>query len=191
MLPSCSTTIMLHELGITPELLITQIVGFIIFLYLLHVLFSKPLFGFLDQRRADIQESYDQLDRDRESMEDAKRQYQERLAGIEAEAREKIQAAIVEAQELRATMIAEAQKQADAIMERGRADTERERQKAFLETRQQMVNLAVAAAGKVIGETLNDARHTKLVDDFIANVGTGAFTASHRGTSGSTGVSNA
>lgn len=181
----------LQALGVDWNLLVTQIVGFFIFAWLFLRLVKNPVVGILDQRRADIQETYDQLDRDRESMEDVRRQYEQRLAGIEAEAREKIQAAIAEAQELRATMIAEAQKQADAIMERGRADTERERQKAFLETRQQMVNLAVAAAGKVIGETLNDARHTKLVDDFIANVGTGAFTASHRGTSGSTGVSNA
>lgn len=182
---------MLHELGITPQLLWTNIIGFVIFLVLLQQLFTRKIFGILDQRRADIQETYDQLDRDRKAMEDVRRQYEQRLAGIEAEAREKIQAAVNEAQELRVAMIAEAQKQAQAILERGRAETAREQQKAFLEMRQQMVSLAVAAAGKVIGESLNDARHARLVDEFIANVGTGAFSATHRGAAKNTGVSNA
>ena len=131
-----------------------------------------PLFRAIDQRQADIKASYDQMDDDRKRMEETRLKYEQRLAGIEAEAREKINAAVKEAQELRAGLIADAQKQADTIIERGRSESERERQKAFLEMRQQIVSLAVTAAGKVVGESLNDARHTKLVDDFIASVNT-------------------
>lgn len=174
----------LQQLGITPALLITQIIGFLILMVILQRVFTTKVFGILDQRRTDIQETYDQLDRDREAMEKTRREYEQRLAGIEAEAREKIQAAIKEAQDLRAGLIADAQTQADSIIERGRNESERERQKAFLEMRQQVVALAVAAAGKVVGETMNDARHTKLVDDFINGVGSGAVLNGARGVSG-------
>ncbi len=174
----------LTQLGITPALLITQIIGFIILMIILQRVFTTKVFGILDQRRADIQETYDQLDRDRASMEQTRREYEQRLANIEAEAREKIQAAVKEAQDLRAGLIADAQVQANSIIERGQNESERERQKAFLEMRQQVAALAIAAAGKVIGESLNDARHTKLVDDFISGVGSGAVHEAARGVSG-------
>ena len=163
---------LLEQLGITIPLLLTQVVGFLILLWLLNRFAFKPLFGILDERRDNIQAVYDQLDRDREAMETTRREYEQRLHGIEAEAREKIQAAIKEAQALRDNLVSDAQQQAAAILEQGRSESERERQKAFLEMRQQVVALAVAAAGKVVGESLTSERHTKMVDDFISSVGT-------------------
>jgi F-type H+-transporting ATPase subunit b len=158
-------------LAINIPLIVTQIIGFLILLWFLNRYVFRPILGILAERQKNIQDVYDGLDRDRESMESTRRQYEERLAGIEAEAREKIQAAVKEAQDLRADLVADAQKQAESIVERGRNEIERERQKAFLEMRQQIVSLAVAAAGKVIGEAMNEPRHAKLVDDFIAGIG--------------------
>ena len=173
----------LQQLGITPALLITQIVGFLILLFLLNRFMFKPIFGILDQRQADIKATYDQLEADRARMEETRRQYEQRLANIEAEAREKIQAAVQEAQALRDNLVADARQQAETIVSQGRNDSERERQAAFLEMRGQIVAIAMAAAGKVVGENLNDARQTKMVDDFIGSVGLGAVSDSGRGVS--------
>jgi len=175
---------MLHQLGIEPELLLTQIIGFLILLALLNKFAFKPIFGILDQRQADIKATYDQLDDDRRRMEQARRDYEQRLAGIEAEAREKIQAAVKEAQELSIRIKADAQTQAEDIIERGRSESERERQKAFLEMRQQVVALSIAAAGKVVGASLDTGGHAKMIDDFITSVGTGAISEAGRGVSG-------
>ena len=142
----------------------------------------------MDERQKAIQETYDQMDADRKRMEDTRRQYEERLANIEAEARERIQAAVKEAQALRDNLIADARQNAEAITVSARNEAERERQKAFLEMRQQVVALAVAAAGKVVGESLDSPRHTKLVDDFISEVGTGQVTGVGAYTSGGNGT---
>jgi F-type H+-transporting ATPase subunit b len=175
---------LMQQLGITPALLLTQIVGFLILMILLWKFAFGKIFGILDERRDDIKATYDQLDDDRKRMEETRREYEQRLAGIEAEAREKIQAAVKEAQSLRDTLVADARTHAETILTQSRNESERERQKAFLEMRGQIVTLAVAAAGKVIGESLNDARQTKLVDDFISSIGTGAVIEAGRGTSG-------
>ena len=171
----------LHQLGITWQLLVTQIIGFLILMVVLHRVFTTKIFSILDERRATIQASYDQLDADRAAMEKSRRDYEQRLANIEAEAREQIQAAVKDGQELRDNLVADARKQAETILEQGRNDTQRERQQAFLEMRQQIVSLAISAAGKVVGENLNDARQTKLVDDFIGSVGVGSVSESGRG----------
>ncbi len=163
-------------LALNIPLLVTQIIGFLLLLWFLNKFVFKPIFSILDQRQKEIQDVYDGLDRDRASMDDLKRQYEERLANIEAEARERIQAAVKEAQSLRDNLIADAHQNAEAITISARNEAERERQKAFLEMRQQIISLAVSAAGKVVEEALDDSRHAKLVDEFISEVGTGRVT---------------
>lgn len=174
----------LEQLGITPALLVTQIIGFLILMVLLNKFVFTRVFGILDERQANIQATYDQLEKDRASMEQTRRDYEQRLQGIEAEARERIQAAVKEAQGLRDNIVTDARTQAETIVARGQVESQREREKAFLEMRQQLVTLAVTAAGKVVGESLDGPRQSKLVDDFITSVGTGAVVETGRGVSG-------
>ncbi len=168
-------------LALNIPLIVTEAIGFLLLLWFLNRFVFKPIFAILDERQRLITESYDQMDQDRARMEETRRQYEQRLAGIEAEAREKIQAAVKEAQALRDNLVADAQSQAATIVEQGRNESERDRQKAFLEMRSQIVTLAVSAAGKVIDENLTDARQTKLVDDFIGSLGTVSAPASKSG----------
>jgi len=168
---------LLSSIGITPLLLLTQIIGFLILLAALNKWMFTPLFGILDKRQQDIKDAYDQMDADRKRMEDTRLEYEKRLAGIEVEARERIQSAIKEAQALRDGLVSDAHKTAEEIVLKGRADNDRERERLFLELRQQIVGLAIGAAGQVIGESLNDARNTRLVDDYIQSVAKGTISA--------------
>jgi F-type H+-transporting ATPase subunit b len=160
----------LHSLGIDPKLLIGQIVGFLVLMWAMNKWIYKPALKFLDDRRSEITATYDQLDADREEMAKTRKQYEDRLAGIEAEARERIQTAVKEAQELRASIVADAQKQAKTVVDNGRAELEREAARTFIELRRQVADLAILAATKVVGESMDDARQRALVDQYIAGV---------------------
>jgi len=168
---------LLDSIGIDLHLLATQIVAFLVLMFVLNQVTLKPLFGILDKRQQDIKDAYDQMDADRKRMEDTRLEYEKRLAGIEVEARERIQSAIKEAQGLRDGLVSDAHKTAEEIVLKGRADNDRERERLFLELRQQIVGLAIGAAGQVIGESLNDARNTRLVDDYIQSVAKGTTSA--------------
>ncbi|MGO8672763.1 MAG: F0F1 ATP synthase subunit B [Capsulimonadaceae bacterium] len=168
-------TTLLHSLGITLPLLLEQIAGFIVFAVLFWRFAQKPLLNLLDQRQADIQSTYDQLDADREEMVNTRNDYEKRLADIEAEARERIQEAVKEAQSLRDQIIVEARQQAESIVEQGRTESLREREKVFTEMRRDIVALSISVAGKVVGEKLDAQRHARLVDDFIDLVGSGSI----------------
>jgi F-type H+-transporting ATPase subunit b len=160
-------------LALNYPLIAFQIFGFVVLIVLLNKFVFKPIFAILDERQRNIQDIYDQVEADRRLMEETRRQYEERLAGIEQDARERIQAAVKEAQQLRDDLVGDARRQAETLIAEGRNEVERERQKAFLDLRQQIVALTVTAAGKLVGESLDDAHHVKLVDDFIAHVGNG------------------
>jgi F-type H+-transporting ATPase subunit b len=160
----------IRSLDIEWQGVIVQIIGFVIFVFVMAKWLYKPIFGAIDQRQADIKSTYDQLDQDRDAMAKSRKEYEDRLAGIEEQARERIQAAVKEAQELAAGIKADALKQGESLLEKARADAERERDRVFVEARQQIVELAISAASKVIGESLDNKRHQTLVNDFIGSV---------------------
>lgn len=160
-------------LGIEPQTIVIQFIGFVIVAGLVWKYLLPKIDAILTQRSADIQATYDQLDHDRRRMEDARLEYERRLHAIEEEAREHIQASLKEAQVLRDNLVAEAEKQAASIIQRGRAESEQERERAFVAMRQQIVALTVAAAGKVIGRSLDESTHGALVDRFIDDVSSG------------------
>jgi len=142
--------------------------GFLIVFAILWKFFFTPVGAVLDTRRNDIAATYDQLEADKREMSALRTDYEQRLANIEAEAREKIQTAIKEAQATRDQIVTEAQLRSRELVTRAESEAERERQQAMITMRQQIVDLALNAATKVIGENLDDTRNRRLVDDFIA-----------------------
>jgi F-type H+-transporting ATPase subunit b len=58
------------------------------------------------------------------------------------------------------------------LREKATADIAAERERALADLRAQVADLALAAAGVVVGESMNDARQRRLVDEFLAGSST-------------------
>ena len=56
------------------------------------------------------------------------------------------------------------------MRERAVADIDAERKRALADVRSEVADLALLAAGKVVGETMNDEREKRLVDEFLTQV---------------------
>ena len=57
------------------------------------------------------------------------------------------------------------------MRERAAAEIEAEKQRAIAELRGEVTDLALAAAGRVVGDSLTGDRQRKLVADFLAESG--------------------
>ena len=68
-------------------------------------------------------------------------------------------------------IVNDARKEAEAIMDRTRLEINRERQKAEFELRNQAVDLAIMLSTKALEETIDEAKHRRLINDFINKVG--------------------
>ncbi|MBF4162818.1 F0F1 ATP synthase subunit B [Nocardioides acrostichi] len=84
-----------------------------------------------------------------------------------------------EAREQGASIVAEMRQQAQAessrIVEAGKAQIEAERQQAVTSLRAEVGTLATTLAGRIVGESLDDeARQSRVVDRFLADLETGA-----------------
>jgi F-type H+-transporting ATPase subunit b len=103
-------------------------------------------------------------------MEKMRIDYDRRLAKSEASAREQIQSQIREAQNLRTQLMTEASAKADQLVQQAQAEIEAEKAKVLVELRTHVVDLALLAAEKVIGENMDTERNRTMVDDFINKV---------------------
>jgi len=152
---------------------VVNIIGFLILVALLKKYLYRPIMEIIESRQKEVADTYSAAERERDAMEELRRDYEKRLSGIEAEAREKIQAAIKEAQAARDEIIADARERAEALLRRGEEELAREREKAIVELREEVANLIISASSKLIEKEMNDDAHRRLVDEFISNLESG------------------
>jgi F-type H+-transporting ATPase subunit b len=147
---------------------ITQALSFLIFLAILYFAAFRRIGGVLEERRSRIEQGLqdaEQARRDRESAE------VERLATLQEarrEANEILARAQKVAQESRDSDIAATKADLERMRERAAADIESEKQRAIADLRNEVTDLALRAAGRVVGETISAERERRLVADFLS-----------------------
>lgn len=112
--------------------------------------------GALDEAAARNAEAADLLEQHRQQLADARRQANEILAEGKA-AGERVRKEIEE----------KARVEGQAIVERARQEIERERDAAVAQLRRESVDLALAAASKLLSENLTQAKDRQLVEQFL------------------------
>jgi len=156
------------DLGINLPVLIAQLVNFTILLVVLRMVAWGPLTKMLDERRERIAESLSAADQAKAQAAESERQIQDQ---IDASRREG-QALVAQAQEIAARIQAEARTQAqadaDAMLGRARNEIQLERDQAISELRKEFADLTIAAAEKVINQSLDRGQHRRLIDEALA-----------------------
>ncbi|MCE2415802.1 F0F1 ATP synthase subunit B [Candidatus Poribacteria bacterium] len=163
---------LLALLGIDPQTIIIQVIGFLIVLAVLWKFVFGKVGGLLEERRTEITTQSEQLRTDREELDRLTAETRQRLADIETEAQAKIQAAIEQGNAERQQILAQARQEADDEVTRARAEIQREKDEAISELRGVVAELAIDAASKIISEELNAERHQHIIDASISRLPT-------------------
>ncbi len=162
--------------GLTINLfwVIVAAANFIVFLLVIWLIFFKPVSHLLEDRHARIEQGLRDADAARRERENAAT---DRLTVI-AQARQEAEVIVVRAQSVANDSLEreleQARTQIEQMKARAAADLAAERQRAVADVRRQVAELALAVAGRVVGETMNDARERRLVEEFLSEVGTAA-----------------
>ncbi|GMV07490.1 MAG: hypothetical protein AMXMBFR53_37650 [Gemmatimonadota bacterium] len=123
---------------------------------------EKAIQGALDEAASRHSEAQKLLEEHRQQLADARRQASELLAEGKA-AGEKVRKEIEE----------KARAEAQAIVDRARGDIERERDAALDVLRRESVDLALAAASRLIRENMDQAKDRQFVERFLDDVSSG------------------
>ena len=96
--------------------------------------------------------------------------YRQQLAGAKSEANQIVEAARTQADTVKADLIAKAQTEAESIVGKAREDASTEKSRAMTEARQEVANLSIDLAEKVVGNSLDREAQKSLVDSYLANL---------------------
>ncbi len=154
-------------LGITWNGLIAQIVCFGLLLVLLYVFAYKPILRMLDERSRRIKEGQESAEQAKQREEQAEQEFQNRLEQARKEGQSIVGKANEAASRMREEGRQQARQDADTMIERARAEIQRERDQAIDQLRKEFADTAVKAAERVINESLDKERHSKIIDETL------------------------
>jgi F-type H+-transporting ATPase subunit b len=150
---------------------IVAALNFIFFLALIWTFGFRPIANMLAARQSHVQQGLADAHQARVDRDGAAADRDRVLADARREAQALISAAQKSSQELRDADIAATREELERLRAKATADIAAERDRALADLRAQVADLALAAAGKVVGETMTDARQRRLVDEFLAGDG--------------------
>ena len=157
----------MEALGISPAGLVTQIVSFLILLVILRALLYKPLLRMLDQRAARIRESLESAEKAKQDAARAQEEMKDQMKAARAEGQAMITEAREVADRFREEELARAREEIGAERARAEANIQQERDAAIEELRRQFADLAIGAAERVVGRSLDEGAHRDIIDEVL------------------------
>lgn len=163
----------MEQLGINLGLLIVQIIAFIIVFLTLNAWVYHPMLNMMESRKQKIAQGLEDARVAAEARANAEREAAKIVADAQTEAsrivREATERAATAGQDVKAAAEAEAVKAREAAI----AEAEVERNRILGDLRSQVASLAIAAANKLVGESLDEKKQRSLLDEFFSGVKAG------------------
>ena len=156
--------------ALTPGLYIWTIITFLLLLYVLAKFAWKPLLKMLEDRENLIKSSLKDAEKAKLELESLTQESE----AITAKARSEAQSILAEskfaAEKVKEDTIAKAKEQAIKIRDDAKKQIEVEKDKAISDIKQEVVNLTLSVAEKLINKNLNDADNKSLIEESLKKV---------------------
>ena len=153
-----------------PGLFIWTIITFLLLFFVLAKYAWKPLIKMLDDRESMIRSSLDDAEKAKLELERLNKESE----AITAKARSEAQAILAEsktvAEKVKEDTIAKAKEQAIKISDDAQKQIQVEKDKAITDIKQEVVNLTLSVAEKLINKNLNDADNKSLIEESVKKV---------------------
>jgi F-type H+-transporting ATPase subunit b len=150
---------------------VAEIIAFLVMVGILARWVYPRVMAAADQRQRQIGAQLEAAERARQQAEERLGEAEGQLRESRNQAQEIIAGANRSADQRRAELLARAEEEARRVAEQARREIDAERQRAIDSVRGEVADLVVAATEKVVGETLDDQRHRRLIEEAIAQVG--------------------
>ena len=133
----------------------------------------KPIMKMIAQRQKEIDDLYADADAAKAEAAAMRTEYQQKLDAAQATSDRIVKEAVARGQAREEEIIRQANADASAIMDKASADIAMEKKKALNDAKEEISDIAMAIAGKVVEREITVADQSKLVDAFIDGLGDG------------------
>ena len=156
---------------VNPVTLIAQICNLFIQLLIVKIFFLDKIKAILDQRREAADKQITEAETAKSEALAIKKTYEQNMLEAKAKADDLLLTAQRTANSRSEEIISQAQQQAAQIKSKAAADIELEKKKAINEAKNEISDLAMAIAGKVVARELNAGDQADMIDRFIDELG--------------------
>lgn len=147
--------------------LIIQIINFLVLVVLLRVFAYKPIVQILKDRRAKIEASILSVENDENKAKALVEEYRAKLNEARQQAQEIMSKAEKQAEDYKDEQIEIVKKEIAQMKKNAEEDILRQKEKAVVQMREEVVKLSIEAAALIIAKNMDKESSEDLVNDFI------------------------
>ena len=156
---------------VNPVTLIAQICNLFLQIFLVKVFFLDKIKAILDARRETADKEITDAKAAKEEAMVIKATYEQNMLESRAKAEKILQNAQQTAAQRSEQIISDAQKSVVAMKQKAEAEIAQEKKRALNDAKNEISEIAMAIASKVVGRELTADDHAKMVDSFIDELG--------------------
>lgn len=157
--------------SINPATIVFTLINLLIIFLIFRFLLYKPVCKMLDKRKEMAAAEIDEARKAKEAAQKAEEEYTARLADAKAEASEIMKQATLRAQKREEEIVDEANKKAAEIRTKAEESIERDKQRAINEIKNEISDIVVMAAGKVVEKEISASDNEEIISKFLEEVG--------------------
>lgn len=151
-------------------LFVTTLVVFVLFAGILSKFAWGPLLKAIDDREKSIREALEGSQKANAEAQALLAQHKDLVRQIGAEREEIIKKATKEAEEFRADLMSRARTESDELVRRAKDQITRETAVALATLREEVADLAVLGASKIVASSMTPDAQKKLVSEFVGSL---------------------
>jgi F-type H+-transporting ATPase subunit b len=173
LLMGTATPLMAAEGGlltVSGGLMFWTTVTFVIVLAVLWKAALPPILGAVEARENQIRQLLAEAERDRNEAKSVLAEQTKQLEETRSRVQEIVADGRAAGERIREEIVADARRQADELMVRSRRDVRQELDNALHELREEAVEIALAAATKLVERNLDDEDNRRLVRQYLADI---------------------
>jgi F-type H+-transporting ATPase subunit b len=155
-------------MNIDPITILAHIVNIIILFVFLRWLLYKPVKKFIDARSAEFDERRANIAYQEEEIEKQKAKYEELMAGSQNEANELVRQSRDNANKRAEVILEDARQSAKDLMEHTRQEIANERNAAQARMREEVADLAIGIATRVLEREVEVEDNEKIIENFFS-----------------------
>jgi F-type H+-transporting ATPase subunit b len=158
-------------IGVNPWTALFTLLNTLVIFFVGKKFLFGPVMKMIQDRQKEIDDMYDAAGEAKRSATALESEYQQKLSAAAETSEKMVKEAAARGQHREEEIIRQANLEADAIRSKAAADIALEKKKAINDAKDEISEMAMAIAGKVVGRVLSSADQESLVDHFINELG--------------------
>ena len=152
---------------------LATLLNFLVLFFVAKHFLIGPVMNIIQQRQKEIDDLYTDANNANTDAQQMQAEYQQKLDTAHAMSEQIVRDAVLRGQSREEEILRQANAEASAIMDKAAADIQQEKKKALNDAKDEISDLALAIATKIVDRELNSTDHERLVNQFIDELGDG------------------